>query len=206
MTSSGTPARDARSTGARSPAPAGHSAVDAGRARRTVQERTRRRDIAALKLRSMGLAYSLIAERMGYSDGSAARKAAIRELSRISGEPMAEARILELSRLDELHRRTWEILDSSTDSKVALSAIDRALAIGVRRAKLLGLDAAQLSERLVRVDRDISDSVMTARMDAEIEKLNAELAAMPPSGSKLDDKDLSDWTDPPPKDTRGGRP
>jgi len=94
-----------------------------------------RLDAEALRLRSSGLTYEVIALREN-CDRSTAWRRVQRALAEIPRELADEYRALEGQRLDAL----WEIafalaLDGS------LVAIDRCLTIMARRARLLGLDA-----------------------------------------------------------------
>ena len=94
----------------------------------------------ALKLRMAGLSYSQIAQHLGVSK-STAHKAVIRALDRLNqriAEEAEQVRRLELERLDVMFRSLWpQVLKGNQ------GAIDRALRIMERRARLLGLDAAQ---------------------------------------------------------------
>jgi hypothetical protein len=142
---------------------------------------TAQRDAEIASLRGTGMTYQQIADRLGVSKQSAHEgfRRALRDAVR---QPTQEAIGLELDRLDVLWRTAITIMASkhivSQNGRVVrgddgqpiedpgprLAAIDRALRIMERRARLIGLDAP------VRVDARISDS-----LDAEIERLAAEL-------------------------------
>ncbi len=109
----------------------------------------------AVQLRTQGLTYEQIAAECGYSDRASAWNAVQGELSRIVAEPVDILRKLEMARLDEMLAAIWpkvthkpEPLDGSEDEDerkakrrgADLFAIDRAVAIMERRAKLMGLD------------------------------------------------------------------
>lgn len=89
----------------------------------------------ALELRRAGITYDVIAERTGYSDRSAARKAVQRALKRTLAGPAKELRDLEADRLDRLQAGLW-----AEAAKGHLGSVDRILKIMDRRARLLGLD------------------------------------------------------------------
>jgi hypothetical protein len=90
----------------------------------------------ALALRKAGVSYVGIAEALGYSSGSGAFKAVSAGLKKTLQEPADELRKLELARLDDMLKAI-----ASHVSAGSLTAIDRAIKIQERRAKLLGLDA-----------------------------------------------------------------
>lgn len=121
------------------------------------------RDAAACRLRAEGLTFDEVATRLGYADRSAARRAIEAALAATVAEPAAILRQLELQRLDALHRTAWALLDAE-DADVRLKAIDRALRVMERRARLLGLDAP------TRVETVTIDAV-----EAEIARLSAQL-------------------------------
>lgn len=102
---------------------------------------TAERDAAAARLRSQGLTYQEIAERLGFADPSGARRAVERGLDAIRAEGAEALRELELHRLDLLHQRAWSELTRDDEDSQPLQAIDRLLRIQERRARLLGLDA-----------------------------------------------------------------
>lgn len=90
----------------------------------------------ALEMRKEGCTFGVIAERMGYFDASGASKIVKRAMALTIQEPADEVRRLELERLDMMLK--------AINSRVKAGeprAIEVALQIGDRRAKLLGLDA-----------------------------------------------------------------
>ncbi len=89
----------------------------------------------ALELRRAGVTYDLIAERVGYSERGAARKAVVRALRRTLEGPAEDVRELEADRLDRLQSGLW-----AQAMKGNLGAVDRVLRLMERRARLLGLD------------------------------------------------------------------
>lgn len=99
------------------------------------------RMLAALELRKRGLTYSQIAAQTGYKSAQAAHKAVMTALQRTTQEPADEVRKLELERLDALLSGVWYAAINGDDK-----AVNNALRIMERRAKLLGLDAPVKNE------------------------------------------------------------
>ena len=115
-------------------------------------------DAEALRLRSEGLTYREIAQRLGINSSTAYRRVE-NALRAIPADGVEEMRQLEGERLDKLHAALWErALEGD------LSAIDRLLTISARRAKLYGLDAPT---------RQINElqSFSTAEISAEVRRL-----------------------------------
>lgn len=103
------------------------------------QLKAKERQAEALELRKAGLTYPEIAKRLGYSGKQAAYRAVATALAELAEETSASAdqlRELENSRLDRLHTIAWQQATQNRD----LTAIDRAIRISERRAKLYGLD------------------------------------------------------------------
>ena len=116
------------------------------------------KDAEALKLRSEGLTYREIAERLGINTSTAYRRVE-NALRAIPADGVDEMRQLEGERLDKLHAALWErALEGD------LQAIDRLLTISNRRAKLFGLDAPT---------RQVNElqSFSTAEINAEVRRL-----------------------------------
>jgi DNA-binding transcriptional MerR regulator len=90
----------------------------------------------ALTLRKAGVSVTAIAEMLGWNSHQAASKAIRAALKRTIQEPADELRTLELSRLDDMLKAIAPHVAAGN-----LTAIDRALKIMERRAKLIGLDA-----------------------------------------------------------------
>ena len=102
--------------------------------------RTTEKTLKALELRKRGMNYTQIGEKLGCARSTACRYV-ISELENLADKCREEAvhvRDLELQRLDALYLKAWEAVEGGD-----LPAIDRCLRIMERRAKLLGLDAAQ---------------------------------------------------------------
>lgn len=159
-----------------------------GRKQRTID--TAERDADAARLRAQGKTYQTIAETLGWTHASAARKAVQRALVAVVQEAGDELRVLEVERLNDLLDRAYQVMDTVhyahsagklierydaeqgrfeplRDSAPILGAMDRVLKIMERRAKLLGLDAPTRHE------------VLTLEgIDAEIARLEREQAAV----------------------------
>ena len=127
---------------------------------RGISELKAEREVAALKLRQQGRTYRQIAAELDCSVATALKH--VRDsLDRIAKTNESEAlvlRTLELSRLDDLYRAAYEVLESDhylvsagkvvehkekelIDDAPVLRAIDRLVKISERRCALLGLDA-----------------------------------------------------------------
>ena len=89
----------------------------------------------ALELRKAGVPFSVIAEQLCYRGPSGAYRAVMSALRRTLQEPADEVRQLETERLDALLLALWPHAKSGNQG-----AIDRALKVMERRAKLWGLD------------------------------------------------------------------
>jgi len=102
--------------------------------------RTTKKTLKALELRKRGMNYTQIGEKLGCARNTACRYV-LSELENLADKCREEAvhvRDLELQRLDALYLKAWEAVEGGD-----LPAIDRCLRVQERRAKLLGLDAAQ---------------------------------------------------------------
>ena len=102
------------------------------------REKATLRRAKALLLRKAGMTYEQIGEMMGCTRQNAHQLVtkALQEI-RIKGEQDAEEiKLLELERLDTFFMGLWQ-----NAKKGNVQALDRALKIMERRAKLLGLDA-----------------------------------------------------------------
>lgn len=126
---------------------------------------TAERRKAAVELRMQGLRWHEIADRLGYADRAAAYTDVRRALEKAVADlsfPLEAHRQLELDRLDAMQNALWpKILDGDP------RAVDSALRLMDRRAKLLGLDAPQRVEVLTldAIDAAIADleQQLTAR-------------------------------------------
>lgn len=90
----------------------------------------------ALELRKAGVSYVRIAEVLGYASGSGAHKAVASALKKTLQEPADDLRTLEIERLDAMLSAIWASVKQGQ-----YGAIDRAIKIMERKAKLLGMDA-----------------------------------------------------------------
>jgi hypothetical protein len=119
----------------------------------------------ALELRKAGVQYADIAATLKFASASGAYRAVSRALARLTAEPAAELRKMELLRLDRMLQAIWDPVLKGNQG-----AIDRALKICERRAKLLGLDAPQKIQEAVPDEFGLSQLT-----DAELESLHAAL-------------------------------
>ncbi len=105
----------------------------------------RERATQALDLRKAGISYEIIAQRLGYSNRTAAYRAVSTILDKSEKEAASDLREMELRRLDDLF---LSIYKKARDGDYA--AIDRCLKIMERRAKIAGLDAPEKTQSDVR--------------------------------------------------------
>jgi len=103
--------------------------------------RTTEKTLKALELRKQGMNYTQIGEKLGCARNTACRYvlSELENLAERCREEAVHVRDLELQRLDDLYLIAYRAIIDGYD----LPAIDRCLRIMERRAKLLGLDAAQ---------------------------------------------------------------
>lgn len=125
------------------------------------------REARVLHLRKAALTFDQIADQLGYADASGAKRAYDRAMQATIQQPADELRVLEDERLDTLLRAVWPSAISGKGW-----AVQRALQIMERRAKLLGLDAPS------RAHVTVSDE-MTER----IKQLAAQLGVNDPDVS-----------------------
>lgn len=137
----------------------------AGESRTESQVLALKRQREALAYREAGLSYAEIATELGYANEGGAYKAVQRGLQRALQEPAAHVRALSLSRLDRMLRAIWRAVIGGD-----LFAIDRALKIEERRAKLLGLDKADMvdiEERIRLIARALGQDEDAAVAEAQ---------------------------------------
>ena len=90
----------------------------------------------ALELRKGGASFPEIARALGYAAPAGAYQAVMSALRKVLKEPAEEVRTLEVARLDAMLLALWAQVKQGNQG-----AIDKALKVEERRAKLLGLDA-----------------------------------------------------------------
>jgi hypothetical protein len=105
----------------------------------------RERAVKALELRKAGISYEVIAQRLGYSNRTAAYRAVSRLIDSTEKEAVTDLREMELRRLDDLFRALYMKAIGGD-----LGAVDRCLKIMERRAKIAGIDAPEKSQSDVR--------------------------------------------------------
>jgi hypothetical protein len=109
----------------------------------------RERAVQALELRKAGISYDLIAQRLNYSNRTAAYRAVSRLLSATEKEASNDLREVELRRLDDLFLSVYQKARNAADP-LQLQAVDRCLRIMERRAKIAGIDAPEKTQTDVR--------------------------------------------------------
>lgn len=124
---------------------------------------TAKRKADAVALALSGMSYGQIAERVGYADRGAAWRAVMSVLRENVPANVDELRAVEGARLDALLTAYF-----ARAMRGDLRAAEFVLRVIDKRNRLFGLDAP------VRVD------VRTTDLDAQIEGLLSELAALPP--------------------------
>lgn len=153
-----------------------------GRFERSLETATR--DAEAARLRTRGLTYRQIADKLNMAGPGKAYEAVRRVLAETTQEAADDLRMVELERLDLMYQAALKVLETEhltishgrviyrddngkplADDGPVLVAIDRMLKIQERRAKLLGLDAP------TKANVTVSDAITT-----EIEQLAAQLS------------------------------
>lgn len=117
----------------------------------------RERELQALDMRKSGATYDQIGAALGITPQGAYR-AIIRSLRRLNEknfEDAAELRRLEVERLDRMLAAIWNRVTIGDQG-----AIDRALKISERRAKLFGLDAPTRTD-LTSLGEKIPSAIVT---------------------------------------------
>jgi hypothetical protein len=118
------------------------------------------RELAVVNLRRTGLTWEMIAREVGYASPAGAWKAYERACARTLEEPTAEARRIELDRLDALQYTYWDPAIAGN-----LRAADFVLKVIDRRAKILGIDAPQ------KIQAEVVTYDGTGSLDAEVERI-----------------------------------
>lgn len=139
----------------------------------------------ALELRLAGASYRDIAQALEVSPATALQDCK-EALADIPAQQADEMRTVELSRLDRLQRAVWP-----RAIKGDLQAVDRAIKIIDRRAKLFGLDApqqVQITANDIDLDAAVDKMLRVAEMALEKEKSNHLV------DDGQDDFDLEDMT------------
>ena len=127
------------------------------------------RERRAVEMRTRGMTYREIGEALGVNPASAQRMVR-RALARVPAEAVNDLRALNLFRLEELWRRLGEILEDAADNPDRqLRTIDRMLAVMIREASLMGLDAPPK-----RVAAVVTDELLEKLIEEEQRALEAE--------------------------------
>ena len=135
----------------------------------------RERAIQALDLRKAGISYEMIAQRLGYSNRTAAFRAVQTLLEKSEKEASTDLREMELRRLDDLFLSIYKKAREGD-----LPAIDRCLKIMERRAKMSGLDAPEKTQSDVRqIIKVVYEDVQYAEDFDNTAQQQANLPALP---------------------------
>jgi hypothetical protein len=102
-----------------------------------VGEKTRR----AMALKLSGASYASIAQHLGYSDASAARKAVMRGMKKAEQENAGELRRIHYGRLEHILMLLWPDVNAKD-----MPSINTALSVMDRMSTLFGLNAAEKLE------------------------------------------------------------
>lgn len=129
-----------------------------------------RKQSLCLSLRARGLPYRTIAERVGFAGPSGAHKAVMAALDDMLREPTEHVRQLELERLDYL----WNCLMERVSLGDA-HAVNAAVRVMERRARLLGLDAPSRGVLLTVEVEDLLNA-MPPEVQAAVRSELAQLA------------------------------
>lgn len=97
---------------------------------------TEAKEELALTLQLAGYSLTAIARECEYADHGGAGKAVARARAKLDRQPLKDMRMLELTRLDTMHRGLWTKAIAGH-----IPSINACLSIMDRRAKLVGLDA-----------------------------------------------------------------
>ncbi|PBI92233.1 hypothetical protein BKP43_21710 [Variovorax boronicumulans] len=111
--------------------------------------------LTALRYRKMGLTYGEIAERLGMRSSQTAWSAVESALKRTLQEPADDVRNLELGRLDAMFLPVY-----INACRGDLAAVNAALNIMTRRARLLGLDAPIKTENRTDLKPNSATGIM----------------------------------------------
>lgn len=126
--------------------------VRRGSTRILVQQKRRQ----ALEYRKAGMTYAQIAEQIGYSNASAARKAVIAAFGEVVQEPVADLKNLQVERLNHMLLTLWGKVSAGDEA-----AINTSLRIMDKMDALMGTDAA----RQVEVRQDSAVLVIEGNQD-----------------------------------------
>ena len=165
------------------------------RKKMSVGEKTRR----AMALKLAGASYAAIAQQMGYSDASAARKAVMRGMKSALQENAGELKRIHYGRLEHMLMLVWSDVNTRD-----LPSINTALAIMDRMERLYGLNAAEKlevgvgRETVILADGD-KDSYIAALEEAGKQLSTGVGSTVPTSEQEQEDDDDSDSEDPDPE-------
>ncbi|KKN34261.1 hypothetical protein LCGC14_0795600 [marine sediment metagenome] len=149
---------------------------------------------SALRLRIGGARYRQIATELNVSLDTAWHDVqdSIAETNALSTEHAEELRAVELERLDRYLRGLQDVI-AGTNSTLKLRAIEIAVHVSARRAKLLGLDAQQTAPAIEEILRTATEIVHIIQseiqdqriVDAIIERITSRMERLAPSGTRV---------------------
>lgn len=99
--------------------------------RRLVRENTKlmrhEKTRQALEMRKAGITYDMIAQRLDYADGSGAKKAVDRALSKVAQEPAVDLKVIQVERLNYMLTRLWPKVIQGDERAIntSLSVMDK---------------------------------------------------------------------------------
>ena len=103
-----------------------------------------------IRLRTLGLSFQMIADRVGYAGRSGAKEAYSQAIKMWGGEAVEELRVIENERLDHLWRTVMGQLETAQkqqeDPSTIMQIVNSALNISKRRSALYGVDAPRQVE------------------------------------------------------------
>lgn len=149
-----------------------------------VGEKTRR----AMSLKLSGASYAQIAQHLGYSDASAARKAVMRGMKNAEQENAGELRRIHYSRLEHMLMLLWPDVNAKD-----MPSINTALSVMDRMERLYGLNAAERLEvsggtqTVIVADGDKASYI--AALEEAGQQIKGALGSSTPENEKDDDND-----------------
>lgn len=145
----------------------------------------------ALEMRKAGMPYQVIAEQLGYSDQSGARKAVLKAFGDIVQEPALEVRTLQVERLNHMLLTLWGKVQQGDER-----AIDTSLRVMDKLDRLMGTEAAQTVDinvtqtgAILVIDGSKDDFIRAAKQMAGIKgdgSNDTQAAIAPPTGEVID--------------------
>lgn len=138
------------------------------------------RDQRAVDMRRAGVSWDAIARALGYASSGHAHQSFMRYMAAYPRESIADARQVELDRLDQLQAAIWQQC-LATGSTNQHWAIDRMLKISDQRARLLGLNAPVRQEVSVITESAVDTAIrdLQTQLEAQAASAGVALPALP---------------------------